>query len=190
MNGVFFELRSQGINLSDDSYVSVHSNDFYTGATFCGSSNVSGSPAQVLIDGKENTAWANMNSIEENQRITISFRRHSLFLYNFSFQTLCSPPKSFKLEGSNDLISWLPVHNHSAELNTNFIRSYSSQYPGRYRYFKITQVGTNINGGYRFHLHNIDFFGELVETSTCSCEENLLHISIIFLCIHIILIFK
>ena len=60
MIGVFHDLRNQGINLSDDSFVSVQSDDYFTGPTFCSSSTITGGPAQVLIDGKETTAWANM----------------------------------------------------------------------------------------------------------------------------------
>ena len=103
MNGIFSHFRSLGKNLSDNSLVSVYSDDFCSGSDFCGQP-ILGGPALVLLNGNESTAWANLELLEERQKVIISFKKHTVYLHDFTLQKSCGHPESLKLEGSHDLL--------------------------------------------------------------------------------------
>ena len=70
---------------------------------------------------------------------------------------------SWKIEGSNDASSWLPIHSNSSnDLNGMYITKHftcSRTYNEFFRYIRLTQTGKNSSRCDHLQMSEIEFFG-------------------------------
>ena len=182
LSGLFNYVRSNALNtvkvISPESHITNQN-------SFC--DRYIGEEGTAIIDGDTNTAWANKITTANNSYVIIDLGIGSFLLESFDYRTTCNPPSIFIVSGSNDNVEYNPIctirdiHNlHS------FHHRECLSYNKPYRYFELRQSTNFIDGTYRLHISEIEFYGVLNPyLKTCQNNGILLNNLIPYLCIGI-----
>ena len=169
-DGIFASLRKKGVNLLDDTFVNISaSHDYWTAEKenvdnyYCRVSPIIGGPANVVVDGSPNTAYASLDSSTSGDRyILFDFKKNRIHIESFAIETVCCPSQHLIIEGSNNGISeWYTLAEIKEQLIQNIINKFSCSYLQTFSIIKVRQIGTCSTNVYRFHVRNIEFYGQL-----------------------------
>ena len=171
-DGFFNYMRNTYINPKD--FIKVTSDDYLNGNGFCDYPIIGSSPDSI-IDGLDNTSWANNDDSDENkQKVDIDLGNETFALTDFVFVSACNAPSVLHILGSNDYTNF----NEVCELSTfdvfktkHFICNSKNKY---YRYYRLKQT-INIYDKYRLHIVDIEFFGKLRRRITMTCKNRYHH---------------
>jgi hypothetical protein len=136
----------------------------------------------LLIDPTNEGTEVNSNWCSDNlanSYFTISFLHYQLKLTNYTFQSRTDPPvstthnfpKEWKVEGTNDLISYKIIHqkpSNSDITSQAAKKTYEISNSEYFKTFKITQTGASTISNYYFLLHRVEFFGNLIQICPCA----------------------
>ena len=139
---------------------------------FCANNYFGGEP-QGLIDGNKYSSWANENG---NDPLFFVIRFPSDLRFRISkiiFETVCSPPNKLQILGSNDNVNFqkiCSVNSPLTEYSKNYIDCESELF---FTFFKIEQIGNNVDNQPRMHVSEIEFFGTLKQINkTCQIKRS------------------
>ena len=193
-NGIFAYLRNMKIDLYDNKFVNIYSHSDWINTSsgwFCEVNGVAGGPPNVVVDGSNKTAWASLDTTSENDKsILFDFYNKKLYVESFSCQTLCGPPKQVILEGSNDKgEKWFPFCKSNSSITFPFhsITTINCVIPSSYKMFRFRQIGENAGENYRFHIHNLEFYGKFIKPIFYTCKPNIFNHFIIIIFILILI---
>ena len=119
------------------------------------------------VEGQSN--WCSQQI--KNSNFTIFFPKNSVMITNYTFLTRNTDvqnfPSNWKVEGSNGG-EWTYIDHKINYLNLkglSLMKTFSVQRPGKYKYFRFVQNGTNSNGRDYFSLGKVDIFGKLYDVN-------------------------
>ena len=179
-DGIFASLRKKQINLLDDSFVNISaSHDFWkkeTGSSYCGIESIIGGPPNVVVDGRNDTAYASLEKeTKENRYITFDFKKNKVRIESFAIQTLCDPPKHLIVEGSfESSAKWYTILDITTPLEDMKVNSFQCSQPQTFTIIRFRQIGPCSDNNYRFHAHNIEIYGKLhMAQHALSCRKQI-----------------
>ena len=138
-------------------------------------------PKYTLIE-EQGGNWISMPY--ENSSFSIQFLRFPFKISSYSLRSRTdfgwNLPCEWMLEGSNNNNTWNLLHYHERnnDLNgTNIVKNWKTSFKceGYYHFFKVTQLGINIqtsndldhpNNSFVFTMNKVEFFGEILSAST------------------------
>ena len=195
--GIFSLIRNKSITKLPDSYVKVTSPSSYWttdlgNSYFCLVDPIIGGPPNVVVDGSLTTAWTPFDDKSEtNKYLDFDFKTHKIFIKSFGIQTLCGPPIKIKLVGSNDEgQTWQTIYENDETtiIKDNDINYFECSLKDSFKLFRLQQIGQNTHNNYRFHIHNVEFYGNIGKTifeqKTCNDKSHI--IFVVFIVIFII----
>ena len=164
--GLFGELRKYQSPISDIELTSKDS--FPSSSGYC--YTIDGKDVSCLIDGKDNTGWANKERLPGYASFLVDFKSSRFQLEEYSFTVECNPPGDWLIYGSNNKEHWTLLDNKtSIPMPVDeevFFETFSSENKQSFRYFNITSPYIT-----RFHLRNLEFFGVLNPIRIITCKE-------------------
>ena len=102
MLNIFEHLRSLNVNLTDESIIKFETEEVHVSSKYCGK-NITGGNPYYVVDGRNDTAWANEVSTDENSQYFIfNFLERKVSIQRYTISTLCNPPLQLYVEGSNN----------------------------------------------------------------------------------------
>ena len=195
IDGIFADLRHRHYNLADSSIVNITSPEvslsWEKGSNYyCSINNVIPSPIYCVIDGLPNTAWAQLDDTKDKKSITFDFFDKHIYVHTISIQTLCAPPREIIFESYNQVHSkWVLLHHLNTPLQAYSITNITLDTPSNYPKIRLTHIGRNVEGSFRFHIHNIEFYGTLHMTHNyITCINQKTDFSNIFVIIFLLVI--
>ena len=144
----------------------------HEGTSFCSMPLVSGDRF-YLVDGKNDSAWANLNSYENY--FIIDFLGLNFSMDSYTIQWPCLICSKITVEGSHDNFTWNIISSQSIS-SSEYIQRFPCNNNRGYTYFRFTQPILT-----RFHVMNIEIFGVLNPTSlsiTCIPDKHSILINI------------
>ena len=181
MFNVFQRFRDLGFDPKNDSLIRFSAPEHHSTSGFCEYPEIIGSPPTALIDGDNNTAWANLNEKSDEQYVIMEFRFASIQIQNFTFYSLCSPPKDLSIEGRNkNTEKWESVCFYNTSINSNTITTFPCHNLRSFRFIKISQ-SMAANTARRLHIHHIEIFGKFIFKQTSSLRYFQIRFSFAFI---------
>ena len=148
LEGVFSYINRQPVNIKDK--ISIYSPTPYNYSTFCYMDKKSGD-LYYLIDGDNESVWANENDYESN--FTIDFKDSNFLVKSYTLQWPCKKPKNWNVTGSNDNTTWYLIDKIENDYEFVEFSHKKCSYPGTYRFIKFSTSDP------RLHLTDVDLFG-------------------------------
>ena len=141
--------------------------------------------SDVLINYELYSSIGPSNWCSENDKdsfFILHFPKNSVKITNYTFVNRNHDkrnfPENWKVEGSNDGDDWEYIDHRIdyKELNDlGVMKTFQVNNPGKYKYFKFTQNGTNYSNQLYFTLGKVDIFGLLFGVNDkfcrCSCKR-------------------
>ena len=161
MFNIFENFRKLGLDANNQSLIRFESPVYQSQYNFCDQPHVTGSPPSALIGDSNNTAYANnYYSGPENQSIIIGFVLFPVYIQDFYFYSICLPPKTLKIQGSNDKSKWITIGYHNNPIKSYSLTIIPCTQRKLFKFIKISQ-DMNINDKYRLHIRHIEIFGTI-----------------------------
>ena len=149
-----------------------YGNDFYNNGTIevTASSIIDDNRVPINVFKKDNSCWYSNNV--KNSWIQFDFKTRSISLKSYSLRSCYIGPKCWKIEGSNDMDTFILIDQRNN--NNNFRDGYVTQHYDvnstedqkrmRFRYIRITQGDDgNWYNNHCFSLNRVEFYGSLYE---------------------------
>ena len=172
--GIFADLRSRGIYVSDEKYFQIKEpeiNEEKSG--FCGVSTSFSGSAKNLFDGNLKSAFSTKDkSSEENKNFSIKFKNNQITMYEYSIYTHCYPHSEVIVEGSNRDNEWIEIDHLRTAYSVNAYNYYNCEHPGTYQTIRFTIKGRNTGNSYRIHLDEIEIYGSIKRSCSCAIRKN------------------
>ena len=163
----FDRFRQLGNDPYDTSLIRFYTPTPHSTNMYC-MGNYNGIDATALIDGKNETAYANNEYVPEQQYAIIEFVKAPIYINRFYFHTLCNPPKDVTLEGSNDNQNWETIQVYNSPLPPYNVTTIPCNKLKLFKFIKISQSITADDQYYRIHIHHIEIFGSVGALPTIS----------------------
>ena len=184
MFNVFQYLREYNVDLSNETLIKFEVANTLE-AYYCVQEKARGEEPYYAVDGKKETAWANLYTHNESEQyFIIDFVERTVALKSFTIDTLCNPPVEIYLYASNNKNEWVTLKHVTEPLKNYSSNTYEVINHHSYHYFSFNQTISSGND-YRLILHNIEFYGTFghYEIQTCKTEHifklNLIYIYIL-----------
>ena len=173
--GIFYKLREVRNPISTQD-VTVTSKDFRATDDYC-YIGLKGLEASCLIDGINNTAWANDLHQSQYPSFIITFKLARMKLEHYSIIQPCSKFTKWILKGSNNMIDWYTLDDREDETivenSERFYSVYESMKSETFQYFNFS-LTEELK---RMHLNSIDFYGVLNPIQiTCKQSINIIRL--------------